>query len=38
MNLMIEQKENYSWVTLVELHGQTPEGLEPYRLEYFFFN
>tara|TARA_B100001559_G_C15922530_1_gene359293 strand:+ start:380 stop:496 length:117 start_codon:yes stop_codon:yes gene_type:complete len=38
MNLMIEQKENYSWATQVGLHGQTSEGLEPYRLEYFFFN
>ena len=38
MNLMIEQKENYSWVTQVGLHGQTYEGLEPYNLEYFFFN
>ena len=28
MNLMIEQKENYSWVTQVGLHGQTSEGLE----------
>tara|TARA_B100001250_G_scaffold373047_1_gene358936 strand:+ start:219 stop:326 length:108 start_codon:yes stop_codon:yes gene_type:complete len=35
---MIEQKENYSWVTPVELHGLTLEGLEPYKLEYFFFN
>ena len=33
MNLMIEQKENYSWVTQVGLHGQTSEGLEPYKLE-----
>ena len=31
-------KENYSWVTQVGLHGQTSEGLEPYKLEYFFFN
>jgi|TARA_B100002052_G_C15405972_1_gene386178 hypothetical protein len=38
MNLMIEQKENYSWVTQVGLHGQTLEDLEPYKLEYFFFN
>jgi len=38
MNLMIEQKENYSWVTQVGLLGQTLEGLEPYKLEYLFFN
>jgi len=38
MNLMIEQKGNYSWVTQAGLHGLTLEGLEPYKLEYFFFN
>ena len=27
MNLMIEQKENYSWVTQAGLHGLTLEGL-----------
>ena len=32
MNLMIEQKENYSWVTQAELHGLTSEGLELYKL------
>ena len=37
MNLMTEQKENYSWVTQAELHGLTLEGLELYKLEYFFF-
>ena len=38
MNLMIEQKENYSWVTQAGLHGLTLEGLELYKIEYFFFN
>ena len=37
MNLMIEQKENYSWVTQAGLHGLTLEGLELYKIEYFFF-
>jgi len=36
MNLMIEQKENYSWVTQAGLHGLTLEGLELYKIEYFF--
>ena len=32
MNLMIEQKENYSWVTQVGLHGLTIGDLELFSL------